>query len=56
LLAHVQLAIANVLATNANDIAAPLPGMQAEGEREARLGADRMMRLKVAISLSVQQW
>src|SRR5262245_55572372 len=40
-------ALANVLAAHAQDIAAPLCGVEQQREREARLRADRMMRLKL---------
>ena len=46
MLAHRQDAVANVLTTDADDITAPLPGIQAERERESRLRADRMVRLE----------
>ena len=39
--------LADVLAPHADDIAAPLCGVEQQREREARLGADRMMRLEL---------
>ena len=37
----------DVLAAHADDIAAPLRGVEQQRQREARLGADRMMRLEL---------
>src|SRR5262245_6458484 len=47
LLFHCERAIADVLAAHADHVGAPLRGVEQEREREARLRADRMMRLEL---------
>ena len=47
LLFHRQHAVADMLAAHAHHIAAPLRRVEQQCEREARLGADRMMRLEL---------
>src|SRR5262249_15260692 len=44
---HMQPAVLEVLAAHANHIGTALPGVEQQCEREARLRADRMMRLEL---------
>jgi hypothetical protein len=47
LLFHCEHAVADVLATHPHHIAAPLPGVEQQRERKARLRADQKMRLEL---------